>query len=490
MKFQVHCEDPFDHTCPVLVIACFEEQADQPLLARYDRALGGAVAALFRDKEFSGAFGTTKVFPTLGRLAAERILLVGIGKEKDFSPERLRQAGGAAAQALKTISLHTCSVLVPEGQGLLRAVAEGLALGSYSFNQYRTKPEEKEALHTVSFLLPESSDSGTAEQVLDEARLLCQAVRFARDLVSQPGNVATPSWLAEKALEMAALFDIPCHVWDREDIERHGMAALLAVARGSGQQPRFVTFDYRGAGSGKKPVVLVGKGITFDSGGISLKPREGMERMKNDMAGAAVVMGVLMAAASQKLPVNVVGLIPLAENLPGGNALKPGDVIRSLSEKTIEVVNTDAEGRLVLCDALHHALSYRPAAVIDVATLTGACVVALGNLATGLLSNDEALVRSLRKAGEATGERVWQLPLWEEYGELMKSDIADMKNSGGPPAGTITAAWFLKNFVGRTRWAHLDIAGTAWEEKGRHYLPKGATGTGVRLLVEYLRELR
>lgn len=489
MKFQMHCEDPFDHTCSVFVMPCFEEQADQPLLARYDRALGGAITALYRDKEFSGALAATKLFPTLGRVAAERILLVGLGKEKDFSPERLRQAGGAAAQALKAISLRTCSVLVPEGKGLLRAVAEGLALGSYSFDQYRTKPEEKEALETIRFLVPENSDCEAAAQLLDEARLLCEAVRFARDLVSQPGNVATPSWLAEKALEMAALFDIPCHVWDREDIDRHGMAAFLAVARGSRQQPRFVTFDYRGAGSGKKPVVLVGKGITFDSGGISLKPREGMERMKDDMAGAAVVMGVLVAAASLKLPLNIVGLMPLAENLPDGNACKPGDVIRSLSGKTIEVVNTDAEGRLVLCDALHHALSYRPAAVIDVATLTGACVVALGSLASGLLSNDEALVRSLRKAGEATGEKVWQLPLWDEYGDQMKSDIADMKNSGGPQAGTITAAWFLKNFVGRTKWAHLDIAGTAWEEKGRHYLPKGATGTGVRLLVEYLRGL-
>ncbi len=490
MKFQLHGEAPFDHSCPVLVLVCFEGQTDAPLLARYDQVLGGAITALFRDKEFTGAFGTTKLFPTLGKAAAERLLLVGLGKEKEFTPERLRQAGGVAAQALKAISLRTCSVLVPEGQELPRAVAEGLALGSYSFNQYRTKPEEKEALDTVRFLVPESSDTGEAEQVLDEARLLCEAVRFARDLVSQPGNVATPSWLAEKALEMAALFDIPCHVWDREEIERHGMAALLAVARGSRRQPRFVTFEYRGAAGGKKPVVLVGKGITFDSGGISLKPREGMERMKNDMAGAAVVMGVMMAAASLKLPVNLVGLIPLAENLPDGNACKPGDVIRSLSGKTIEVVNTDAEGRLVLCDALHHALNYRPAAIIDVATLTGACVVALGNLATGLLSNDDALARSLRKAGAATGESVWQLPLWEEYGDLLKSDIADMKNSGGPPAGTITAAWFLKNFVGTTRWAHLDIAGTAWEEKGRHYLPKGATGTGVRLLVEYLRGLR
>jgi leucyl aminopeptidase len=211
--------------------------------------------------------------------------------------------------------------------------------------------------------------------------------------------------------------------------------------------------------------------------------------MKDDMAGAAAVMGIVMAAASLGLPLNIVGLIPAAENLPGGNASKPGDVIRSMSGKTIEIVNTDAEGRLVLCDALHHALSYRPAAVIDLATLTGACVVALGSLATGMMGNDEGLKRALRRSGEATGERVWELPLWEEYGEVMKSDIADLKNSGGPAAGAITAAWFLKNFAGSAKWVHLDIAGTAWEEKGRHYLPKGATGIGVRLLVHYLRGL-
>jgi leucyl aminopeptidase len=233
--------------------------------------------------------------------------------------------------------------------------------------------------------------------------------------------------------------------------------------------------------------VLVGKGITFDSGGISLKPREGMEKMKSDMAGAAVVMGTLMAVASVKLPVNVVGLIPTAENLPGGGACRPGDVVKSMSGQTIEIVNTDAEGRLILCDALHHARSYKPSAIIDIATLTGACVVALGGFATGLMGNDGQLITSLKEAGEATGERVWELPLWEEYGEFMKSDIADMKNSGGSSAGTISAAWFLKSFVGDAKWAHLDIAGTAWEEKGRHYLPKGATGTGVRLLVEYLR---
>jgi leucyl aminopeptidase len=233
--------------------------------------------------------------------------------------------------------------------------------------------------------------------------------------------------------------------------------------------------------------VLVGKGVTFDSGGISLKPREGMERMKDDMAGAAAVLATFRAVARLGLPVNLVGLVPAAENLPGGGAYKPGDIVRTMSGQTVEVVNTDAEGRMLLCDALHYAQRYRPAALIDLATLTGACLVALGTVVTGIMGNDARLLKSIKAAGEATGERVWELPLFEEYGELMKSDVADMKNAGGPAAGAISAAWFLQQYVGKSRWAHLDIAGTAWEEKGRPYLPKGATGIGVRLLVEYLR---
>jgi leucyl aminopeptidase len=247
--------------------------------------------------------------------------------------------------------------------------------------------------------------------------------------------------------------------------------------------------EYSGAESGKKPVVIVGKGITFDSGGISLKPREGMERMKDDMAGAAAVIGTMQAAAALKLPVSLVGLIPAAENMPDGRSYKPGDVVVTMSGKTVEINNTDAEGRMVLCDALHYAQRYKPKALIDLATLTGACLVALGTQASGIMGNDQGLLAALKRAGESTGERVWELPLWDEYGEAMKSDIADMKNSGGPHAGTVTAAWFLKQFVGTSKWVHLDIAGTAWEEKGKHYMPKGATGVGVRLLVEYLRGL-
>jgi leucyl aminopeptidase len=336
-------------------------------------------------------------------------------------------------------------------------------------------------------LFPSSADCKRADNVLADAQKVCEAVLFARDLVSQPGNVATPSYLAEKGVEMSAKFGITCRIMERCEMEQNGMEALLAVAKGSSQPPRLIILEYLAAGEKVKPTVLVGKGITFDSGGISLKPREGMEKMKDDMAGGAAVMGTFMAVAALKLPVNLVGLVPAAENLPGGGAYKPGDVIKSMSGQTIEIVNTDAEGRMVLCDALYFAKRYRPATLIDLATLTGACVVALGSVASGMMGNDEGLKRAIRSAAEKCGERVWELPLWEEYGDLMKSDIADLKNSGGSEAGTISAAWFLKSFVGKARWVHLDIAGTAWIDKDRPYLPKGATGVGVRLLVEYLK---
>jgi len=371
----------------------------------------------------------------------------------------------------------------------VRAVAEGTLLGSYEFSQYKTEAGEEGSVAELVFLCADKQSRKIVERVVAEATAVCEAVSFARDLVSHPGNVATPTYLAEKALEMAARHGITCQVLEREELERFGMEALLAVSRGSHQPPRFIILEYRGDGAKGRPVVLVGKGVTFDSGGISLKPGAGMERMKDDMAGAAAVFGTMQAAADLHLPLHLVGLVPAAENLPGGSAYKPGDVVKSMSGKTIEVVNTDAEGRLLLCDALHYAQRYRPAALIDLATLTGACIVALGNVATGLMGNDNGLKRLLQKAGEASGERVWELPLWEEYGELMKSDIADLKNAGGPTAGTISAGWFLQQFAGKTRWAHLDIAGTAWEEKGRPYLPKGATGVGVRLLVEYLRAI-
>jgi leucyl aminopeptidase len=494
MQFPITVGELLRHPCQALILGCFEDDPGDPLFTGLDRAIGGGLATLNREREFTGKPSKSRVIHTLGKVPAERLVLVGLGKKRDLSGERVRQAAGSAMQALRGSGVKSAATLLHlaggGGEDLLRAAVEGAALGGYAFSQYKTRNNDNHGgLEEVRLLFPPRSPVKNAERVVAEARSVCEAVLFARDLVAQPGNVATPAYLAEKAVEMAGRFGIGCQVLEREDMERHGMEALLAVAKGSRQPPRFIILEYLAAGAKVRPTVLVGKGITFDSGGISLKPREGMEKMKTDMAGGAAVMGALMAAAALRLPVNVVGLVPAAENMPDGGAYKPGDVFRSMAGRTIEIVNTDAEGRLILCDALHYAQRYRPAALIDLATLTGACVVALGSWATGLMGNDEGLKRALRKAAEASGERLWELPLWEEYGELMKSDIADLKNAGGAEAGTITAGWFLQNFAGKARWAHLDIAGTAWMDKDRPYQPKGATGVGVRLLVEYLRGL-
>jgi leucyl aminopeptidase len=491
MKFQITVENPIKHACRALVVGCFEDDVSDPLFTKVDRAMGGYLGDLYRQHEFSGKPNKTRLIHTLGRIPAERLILVGLGKKMALTGERIRQGAGAAMQAMRGTGLKGCTTLLhlagTGGDEFLQAAIEGAALGGYSFLQYKTKNDDKGGIEEVSILFPPRVAVKRVDKVLADAQTVCEAVLFARDLVAQPGNVATPIFLGEKAMEISAKNGIACKVLERDEIQQNGMEALLAVAKGSCQPPRFIILEYMAAGEKVKPTVLIGKGITFDSGGISLKPRDGMEKMKDDMAGGAAVMGTLMAAAALKLPVNVVGLIPAAENLPGGGAYKPGDVVKSMSGQTIEIVNTDAEGRMILCDALHFAQRYKPAAIIDLATLTGACVVALGSFASGMMGNDEGVKRTVKSAADKCGERVWELPLWEEYGELIKSDIADMKNAGGSEAGTISAAWFLKNFVGKSRWVHLDIAGTAWMDKDRPYMPKGATGVGVRLLVEYLR---
>jgi leucyl aminopeptidase len=312
-------------------------------------------------------------------------------------------------------------------------------------------------------------------------------VNLARDLVNEPGNVKSPEWLAGQAAAAAAGGGFSCTVLERAELAREGCGALLGVAQGSVREPRLIVLEYRGGAEGAAPVALVGKGVVFDAGGISLKPAEKMDEMKMDMAGGAAVIATCLAAALLKLPVNLVGVVPAVENLPSGSAIRPGDILTSLSGQTIEVLNTDAEGRLILADALTYARRFEPQLVIDLATLTGACIIALGSQASAVLGNNDALVRQLLKAGESSGERLWQLPLWDEYAELIKSEVADVKNSGGRPAGTITAAAFLQKFAGEYKWAHLDIAGTAWEEKGRPCVPRGASGVGVRLLLEFLR---
>ncbi|SNB47582.1 leucyl aminopeptidase [Geobacter sp. DSM 9736] len=482
--------NPLQYESQVLALGCFEDDRSALLIPELNEVLGGLIERLYIQGEFTGGLNKTTFIHSLGNLPSERILLVGLGQKDALTCDRLRQVAGTVVQLARAKGITEVASMIHLQAGTMEegvaATIEGAMLANYSFNRYRTKKKGENPIERFSIFAPGPDHVPLYEKAVTETRIISEAVLFARDMVSQPSNVVTPPFLAEEGIEMADVFGLGCRIIEQEEMEQLGMDALLAVSRGSRQPPKLIVLEHL-PNRGERPVVLVGKGVTFDSGGISLKPRDGMEMMKTDMAGAAAVMATLRTVAALRLPLNVVGIIPAVENLPGGSAYKPGDVLCSMSGQTIEIVNTDAEGRLILCDAMWYARRYEPRAIIDIATLTGACTVALGTVATGLLGNDMDLKHLLSQAGEATGERVWELPLWEEYGELMKSDIADMKNAGGATAGTISAGWFLLQFVGDTSWAHLDIAGTAWEEKGRAYVPKGASGVGVRLLVEYLR---
>ena len=370
---------------------------------------------------------------------------------------------------------------------IAQAAVEGSLLGLYQYTPYKTVDREDLKDMEKLNIIADGKDFSLIESEIKKARIIADAVYFTRDLISAPANEMTPSIMAQKAREIAGRKNVSCKVLDKKKMKEMGMNALLGVASGSCEEPKFIILEYAGGRKNAAPVVLVGKGLTFDSGGISIKPADKMDEMKTDMSGGAAVMGAIMAAADLGLPLNIISLIPATENLPGGSALKPGDILKSYSGKTIEVLNTDAEGRLILADALAYASEYKPEAVIDLATLTGACVIALGDDVTGMMGTDDKLKKEINKAARDTGELVWELPLWESYFELIKSDIADYKNSGGRAAGTITAAAFLSKFAGDYPWVHLDIAGPAWAGKDKAYIPKGASGIGVRLLVEFLR---
>jgi len=487
--------DPLRQKCPCLVLAALEGKLNTPLFKDLDKALDGAFKRAVRDGEFSAKVNQSLLLPAGSKLPWERVLLVGLGKEKGAGAERLRQAAATAASQLQGkkfghFVLHLPTFALPRlsRPRQTQAVAEGLLLATYRFDRYRT--ENKEDLPTelrqVTLLVEERSQLKEVEEGAQRAQNLCGGVFLARDLVNEPGNVKAPRYLAEKAHAMAEAVGIKCTVLDQATLQKEGFGGLLGVAQGSVREPCLIVLEYHGGNGDAQPIALVGKGVVFDAGGISLKPAEKMDEMKMDMAGAAAVLGTMQAAAMLKLPVNLVGIIPAVENLPSGTAMRPGDILTSLSGKTIEVLNTDAEGRLILADALTYCRRFKPRVVIDLATLTGACIIALGNHASAVLGNHDGLVKKLLQAGDRSGERLWQLPLWDDYSAQIKSDVADVKNTGGRPAGTITAAAFLQKFTDGLTWAHLDIAGTAWEEKGRPYVPKGGSGVGVRLLIEYL----
>ena len=421
----------------------------------------------------------------------ERLLLVGIGKTSEVTRSAVRRAAAIAARRVRSVGTKTFALAVAkEARGglgaaeLAQVLIEGTAQGSWQFTELKKQPEDpKPDLESVELIF-DVADKNEAEAGRRIGDAIAAGYLFTRDLQMQPGNVCTPNYLAEQARKLAAAHGFGVTILDKAQIKKEGMGALLAVAQGSAEEPRFIILEYQG-GSGA-PVALIGKGVTFDSGGISIKPATNMEDMKFDKSGATAVLGAFEVLGRLKPKINVVGLIPATENLPSGTAVKPGDVVKSHLGKTIEIINTDAEGRLILCDALSYARRYKPVAAIDAATLTGAVVVALGHHAIGMLGNDEALLAEVRDAGERAGERCWPLPLWDEYRDLLKSDVADVKNSGGRAAGTIAGAWFLREFVDGFPWVHLDIAGTAYLEGEGASHAKGPTAIGVRLFTEFL----
>ena len=491
MEFSIKSGSPEKQRTGCVVVGVFEGRKLSPSAKEIDRAAKGFLSEVLRRGDHDGKAGTSLLLHCLTGLPADRVLLVGLGKERELGESAYRKAIDTAIKALRATGTTEATFFLTElalrkrdvafriEQAVL-AIMEGL----YRFDRMKSKPPEtKRALRKVALHVPRRGDIAAGEAAAKRARAISEGVHLARDLGNLPANVCTPSHLAAEAQDLARQHGLACQVLDQKDLEKLGMGAFLAVARGSRQPPKLIVLEHRGAKKkDSPPVVLVGKGVTFDTGGISLKPAAEMDEMKFDMCGAASVLGTMKAAALMKLPLNVVGIVPATENMPGGNAVKPGDIVTTMSGKTVEILNTDAEGRLILCDALTYAERYKPAAVVDIATLTGAMVIALGHVATGLFANRDPLARELVHAGEAAWDRAWHLPLWEDYQEGLKSNFADIPNIGSRAGGAITAACFLERFAKAYPWAHLDIAGTAW--KSGH--EKGATGRPVALLANFL----
>ncbi|WP_297187650.1 leucyl aminopeptidase [uncultured Porticoccus sp.] len=472
-----------------LVLAYGPKGLDSPDLQQIDQATEGLIARLIKKGDIKYADGGMQLINEPKGLAAERLLIFSAGKETLNEQTCLNTLSTLASQLTKlpiksaSISLEGIAVTGRERPWLAQQLARKLGEAAYLFNPFKAREKKPVSLGKVSLICPSRQGIGPVKQALLLGGAIANGVNRSRELGDLPGNICTPSYLSSQARELAGQYpNLDCKVLSEKQMETLGMGSLLSVTAGTEQPAKMIVLEYKGGKSRGKPIVLVGKGVTFDSGGISLKPGAGMDEMKYDMCGAASVIGTLSAIAEYKLPLNVTGIIPAVENMPSGTATRPGDVVTSMSGQTIEVLNTDAEGRLILCDALTYAGRYKPSFVIDIATLTGACVMALGSHASGLLSNDDTLAQALESAGQTSGDRVWRLPLWNEYDKQLKSNFADMANIGGREAGTITAACFLGRFTKNYRWAHLDIAGTAWNSGAN----KGATGRPVPLLVEFL----
>jgi leucyl aminopeptidase len=479
--------------CELLLLFSFEspEQLEGPI-QNVDLEWKGFISMLMKQGDFKGELFECRLFYTQGALPAKRVLLTGLGKKGEFDIEKWRGAASKAGQFIRNSGIKQFVFPIkkfdgPSEKELAESFVTGLLLGVYQFNEFKTLERDKiKEIGEVILLGEKDEEIKWIGDGLRTGEIISEAVYMARDLVNGPSNQVTPTVLAEKAQQIAKNYGMEIQVFEVSQAEAMGMGAFVAVAKGSQEPGKFIVLEYN-KGKGLDTIALVGKGITFDSGGISIKPSENMDRMKDDMSGAATVLATMQVASKLQLPFHLVGIMPATENLPSGKAYKPGDILKTLSGQTVEVISTDAEGRLILSDALTYSLRYQPKAIIDLATLTGACVIALGDFVIGLFGNDESLSKRIEEASSKTGEKVWRLPLWDEYFEYLKSDAADFRNVGTRAAGAIIGAIFLSKFVEKVPWVHLDIAGPASIEKERPYIPRGGTGVGVRLLVQLLR---
>jgi leucyl aminopeptidase len=497
MNFPLTTSAALSQRQPAAVLFAFEkERLDGPVAFRNLLRQVGS-------REFRGADRQLALLHTGGKTAPQRVLLVGLGKQTSFTIETLRRAMGCAAKKLRDSGIARAAV---QARGDINdcaaTIVEASILATYRFRQFKPDDDDNAVeLNSLTICLPPRSDLKAAKRILGDAQIVAEATNYAREIGNLPGNIVTPRVLADNARSIATEHNLQCTVFARKELEERGFGGLLAVGGGSSHEPHLIVLEHKGPSTTQsakpkahhlRPIALVGKAITFDSGGISIKPSDKMDEMKFDKCGGVAVLAILKAVARLKLPLHVIGIIASAENMPSATSYRPGDIVTSYHGPdkrgvTIEVLNTDAEGRIVLGDALAYAREHQPQAIIDFATLTGACVVALGNFAAGLLGNDDTLEEKIRASAGRTGDRVWPLPLWTEYQDKIKSDVADIKNTGGRYGGAITAAAFLAKYVKNTPWAHLDIAGTAWTTEEQPYLSKGATGFGVRLVVDLLR---
>jgi leucyl aminopeptidase len=479
----------------ILIIGIFENEYDSLHLNGIDASLATTINEIINNKEFKAVLGSNIILYMLGDGQIKKVMLIGLGKREKFTKETARIVAGKAALKAKEIGLADISVIPFSNkldEGLIEAIAEGILLSLYSFKQYKTNDEASNFSGLRQVTVITNSESSKYQEIINKVNLVIQAVFFARDLGNLPPNECSPAYLANVATSLGNEYQMKTRIIERYEMESIKLAGVVAVGKGSNNPPKMIIIEYNGAHGEQSPYLLVGKAVTFDTGGISLKPGDKMDEMKFDKCGGCTVLGILKAASSLKIPVNIVGIIPCVENMPSATSYRPGDIIQMHNGKTVEVLNTDAEGRIILADAISYGInSYNPKAIIDLATLTGACIIALGANVAAAIGTSKELINNLTRISQETGEKIWELPLFDEFHDQLRSNVADIKNIGGRPGGAITAAAFLSNFTDNIPWVHLDIAGTAWTQEGtyeRSYNPKGATGFGLRTIVKLLEE--